>query len=376
LILLGATGTSLPAGEEFNWQTWIEEQSAPVLKDGRSVGLVVGISDAQGQRFCHGVGTCRPDGSRPTPTTIFAIGSITKTFTTLLLAESVRRGEVRLDDPVECYLPADWVVPRNGDKKVTLLDLATHTSGLPRDAKVILRRVLWDRAWANNPFGQLDEALIAQTLQETKIDSKTVGTVSYSNLGMGLLGEALAHRSGKSFAELTAETLTEPLKMASTFEIVPESDRPRQARGHGPKGVEVPDWTFGRLAGCGALQSIAEDLLTYLEAQSGRRPTALSDAMVLTQEKRADAGNGQSVCLGWFRQTTVQGLELWWHDGGTDGFTSCAIFCRSPATAVVVLSCSGAAVDAGSVDALATLTMKKLLEGSLDQSDTLEGNRP
>jgi hypothetical protein len=98
--------------------------------------------------------------------------------------------------------------------------------------------------------------------------------------------------------------------------------------------------------------------------------------MVLTQEKRADAGNGQSVCLGWFRQTTVQGLELWWHDGGTDGFTSCAIFCRSPATAVVVLSCSGAAVDAGSVDALATLTMKKLLEGSLDQSDTLEGNRP
>ena len=198
LALLGArlavAESALPTDAEIKTilQNFIE-------RDHWGVGMVVGIVDARGKRIISYGKLDNGDSPEVNGDTLFEIGSITKTFTTLLLQDMVARGEMKLDDPVEKYLPAIVKVPSWKERKITLLDLATHTSGLPREgAKEWTVPGLYD------------------FLSHHKLRRKPGTKVEYSNLAVALLGQALVLKSGTNYEALVQERICRPLNMGST----------------------------------------------------------------------------------------------------------------------------------------------------------------
>jgi len=175
-----------------------------------NVGIAVGIVDANGRRFVNH-GAFSVDNPRPVAgDTLFEIGSITKVFTSTILADMVQRGEVSLDDPVAKFLPPDVKVPESGGKKITLVDLATHTSGLPRMPNNFAPRD------PDNPYSDYGVDRLYAFLSGYALTRDIGEKFEYSNLGVGLLGTALARRAGMDYETLVRTRITGPLKMDST----------------------------------------------------------------------------------------------------------------------------------------------------------------
>ena len=347
LVLLALPpGSSLQADDAkaSAWKGKVDAVVEPLMKANKTVGLVVGILTPGGEReyFCYG--QTKKGGPRPTADTLFEIGSVTKPVTGLLLSLMVEKGEVALGDPVQRHLPKELVVPRRGKRDITLLELATHASGLPRNPPNQLKFVLEDESVRVNPYGKYDAKRLAEGLAGIELKDESQPRFAYSNLGMGLVGEALAHRAGKSYAELARKRIFEPLKMNDTTASPTKEQRERMATGHTSKGKPVPGWTFASLHGCGAVCSTPRDLLTFHEAYCGKIETRLRQAMKATQQKRAAAFGGVGTGLGWFVQE-VGGKTAWWHNGGTVGFKTFNWFCEKPAVALVILCNTGSDAD-------------------------------
>lgn len=322
------------------WKGQVDALVTTLIEKKKAVGVVVGIITPDGKRefFCYG--TTKDGGLEPTPDTLFEIGSVSKPITALLLALMVEDGTVKLDDPVQKYLPKEIVVPRRGKQEITLLELVTHTSGLPRNPPNQQRLVNMDEAVAMNPYGKYDTKQLAEGLAEIKLKESDKLGFAYSNLGMGLLGDALANKAGMSYGELVRTRIFEPLKLKNTTVSPTKAQLERMATGHSSKGKPLPRWTFEALHGCGAICSTPKDMLTLHEALCGRTETKLRKAMQATQEKRYPAFANTSVGLSWFVQE-MSGRQVWWHNGGTTGFKMCNYFCEKPGVAVVILCNTG-----------------------------------
>ena len=158
--------------------------------------------------------------------TVFEIGSITKTFSTALLADMVARGEVKLDDPVAKYLPSTVKVPGRGRKQITLYDLATHASELPRLPANL------HPADMSNPYADYTVDQMYQSVSAYELERDIGAEYEYSNLGSGLLGHALARRLGKTWEEAVTERILEPLGMTDTRITLTADMRRRLAIGH------------------------------------------------------------------------------------------------------------------------------------------------
>jgi serine-type D-Ala-D-Ala carboxypeptidase/endopeptidase len=307
----------------------------------KHIGIVVGVRH-RGETTVVGRGCVGDDRPQvPGERTIFEIGSITKAFTATLLAALAREGVLGLDDPVQTHLPDGVVIPVRG-RPITLADLASHTSGLPRSPKGFLRIALRER---DNPYAGYTVEQLHAAIPATKPRRPPGRKVRYSNYGMGLLGHVLELRSGRSYEQLVAERITAPLGMTDTGIAVPEEKLGRFARGHDRRGRPVSNWDLPTLAGAGALRSTVADLLRFLDAQLGDAQPGLAEAMRATHEPRASRG-ALSVGRGWM-MLPVPDLErrVVWHDGGTGGFRSVAGFVEGGETQVVVLSSSARAVD-------------------------------
>src|SRR5215207_4896368 len=192
------------------------------MRSGRRMGLVIGWL-ADGEQRVAGYGRLRID-TQDTPDggTIFEIGSVTKVFTGLLLADRAEQGIVGLDDPLASYLPSSVRVPTRGEHQITLGDLASHAGGLPRDPKGTLGRWLGDR---HNPYAGLSVQELYAGLARTRLRRRPGERVRYSNLGGGLLGQALARAAGQPYEELVRQRICRPLGMADTM-ITPPASRP------------------------------------------------------------------------------------------------------------------------------------------------------
>src|SRR5262249_39710443 len=155
-----------------------------------SSGVVLGLLDHGTERFLAAGRCAGPDSPAPGADTEFEIGSISKVFTTTLLAEMVGRGGVALDGPGQKLLPKGVRAPARGDKQITLFALATASSGLPRlpDLKP---------AHPNDPYADFRPADLYAWLGKHELRRDPGAKYEYSNLGMGLLGHALALRLGK-----------------------------------------------------------------------------------------------------------------------------------------------------------------------------------
>jgi D-alanyl-D-alanine-carboxypeptidase/D-alanyl-D-alanine-endopeptidase len=276
-----------------------------------------------------------PDGTQPGPDTLFEIGSITKTFTSLALAILVESGTVRLGTPLRDLLPPGTAVPSRDGKEITLEHLARHTSGLPRTPNRVLREI---RAVlrGENPY-DMDEFAALESMKRVSLKrTPGEGHGHYSNLGVGLLGIALRRAAGaRDYDELIRATVLEPLQLSDTV-VRPTGDQSeRLAQGYGFRRRPVEPWYLEGIAGAGALRSTAADMLRYLRAQLDPDRTPLADAIRLTRQLW-EPHRRMTIGLGWIR-TKLPGGDLWWHNGGTGGFRSFAGFSPEHGEASVVL---------------------------------------
>ena len=337
------------------WQTFVSAAVQPLMSQTSNLGVFVGVVGPDGSREAYSFGTTNEEGQAVTSQTAFEIGSITKTFTATLLADMVARGEVSLDDPVTKYLPADAVVPRRGGREITLLELATHTSGLPRDTKDLERKfaaVLADIEAGVTNDEHLEALFTAELtrdwptlrndLQEITLDDVASPAPSYSNLGMGLLGFALARRLSPTMTYEGAirQRVLLPLGLRDIFQTITPSREPRVATGTAYDGeTEVPPMLFNTLAGAGALRASGLDMLRYLDAQAGRFHSVLDVAIAATHQPRSLVMADPvptSIGLSWFSAATPAGAILG-HNGGTFGFQSELRFNSTTGAGFVVL---------------------------------------
>jgi serine-type D-Ala-D-Ala carboxypeptidase/endopeptidase len=307
-------------------------------------GLVVGV-EAGGEVGLWHRGRL-PDG----PRSIFEIGSITKVFTTTLLADMAREGLVALDDPVERHLPEGVRPPPRG-REITLEDLATHRSGLPGLPKGLLWRAL--TRGRRDPYAHLDAARLEAAVVATRPHREPGRRFVYSNYGMGLLGYALALRAGTSYERLVRERICEPLGLEDTCIETPASERHRVATAHTRRGRETPPWHLAALAGAGGLRSTVSDLLAFLRlhaggsesvCEAGSAESRLAEAARETARRRA-AWHKVEIGLGWLIVPPGRRLpggrlrsELLLHEGGTGGFRSFAAVVPATGAAAVVLT--------------------------------------
>jgi serine-type D-Ala-D-Ala carboxypeptidase/endopeptidase len=303
----------------------------------QAVGIVVGVIEPNGRRVLASGNLANGDPRAVDGDTIFEIGSLSKIFTSLLLAEMVNRQEVALGDPAARYLPENVKMPERNGKSVTLLDLSTHRSGLPRLPGNLK---LKDPA---NPYAGYAVEDLYQFLSGYRLPRDPGSAFEYSNLGGGLLGHVLACRAGTDYESLIRTRITQPLSMPDTGITLSASMQQRMATGHSAMLAPVANWDVPTLSGAGALRSSANDMLTFLEAFLGYKESPLAPAMKAMLEIRRPAGQTM-VGLGWLFYP-AHGREIVWHNGGTGGFRSFAGYDPRERFGVVVMSNASNGVD-------------------------------
>jgi CubicO group peptidase (beta-lactamase class C family) len=349
LLLLALLATAARADD---LKAVVERHAAPLVKDRPCAALVVGVL-AKDKEDVFAFGSW--DGKVPDRDSVFEIGSVTKAFTGILLADRVKGGVVRLDDPVQKHLPDGYTVPRRDDRDITLLHLATHTSGLPRMPNGFLAVVL---AEPKVPYSRFDESALKKGLPDTSILSPIGARHLYSNLGVGLLGHALAHASKSgSYEAILTERVLKPAGLGDTTITLTEAQRKRMIPGHNEEGKLQANWEFACLGACGALRSTAADLLKFVKINA--TPSGpLKEVLLAAQQNWRDVRPGQEeMGLCWVRFPAKNGPPTIWHNGQTGGYHSFLGFV--PERGGVVVVCNVATMK---VDDLGFAVLKHLAE--------------
>jgi CubicO group peptidase (beta-lactamase class C family) len=303
-----------------------------MVSSGRAAGIVVGLLESDGSRRIVSYGSSGPNGLPLDGHSVFEIGSITKVFTGILLADMVRRGEVRLDDPIARYLPPDVKVPSRNGKAITLLDISTHSSGLPRMPNNFKPKD------PGNPYADYSVQQLYEFLNGYELPRDPGASFEYSNLAMGLLGHALARQAGTTYEELVTKRILGPLGMRATRISLTTGMRKNLAQGHDGWGDPVSNWDIPTLAGAGGLRSTAADMLEFAAANLTSKKGPLYEAMRdshIAHPAAAQAPNRMG--LNWFI-SSPPGPVMLRHGGGTGGYSTFLALDLSGRRAVVVLT--------------------------------------
>lgn len=279
-------------------------------------GMVVGLVDQHGSRIFSAGKLDNGTSAEVNGDTLFEIGSVTKTFTALLLLDMVERGEMKLDDPVAKYLPASVKVPEYHGKQITLLSLAAQDSGLPFNATGV------DDNATYNAFTVAD---MYAFLSSYHLTNEPGAKFQYSNVGMSLLGHAIALKAGTNFESLVLDRICRPLHMDDTCFTVPAGLRARTSAGHDETGKRGPDLQLQAYVPAGALHSTVNDLLKYVSANLGLTRTSLEPLMQKMQVIRhRDSPDFGSTAMPWYDQNAYNppGSEFLAHAGGTFGWVA------------------------------------------------------
>lgn len=310
---------SLLATSLLSLSAWADEAASPLVRTVKQAaaelpagGLVLAEIDGANVRhtvagkFDESASATRPEQR------IFEIGSITKVFTGLLLAQASLEGKLSLDDPIAKYLPADLPLDPSV-AAITLAQLSSHTSGLPRLPDNLMPADPMD------PYADYDEARLYAFLRSHKLEQPAPQPAEYSNLAVGLLGHLLGRVYGLSYEELVARKITGPLGLRdTTITLTPE----QQARFVTPHSgsVAVKPWRLNALAGAGALRSTAADMAKFVQALADPR-SPVAAAWQIAREPRAPFGQRGQAGLGAL-SFTRNGETILYHAGGTGGFRS------------------------------------------------------
>jgi CubicO group peptidase (beta-lactamase class C family) len=331
------TSHQLPlAGEEFQLSDAVKEVIRENVDNGKHQALFVGMIDENGvQQYYYGH-TANGENAID-ENTIFEIGSVSKVFTSLLLADMVEKGEVSLNDPIDKFLPEYVSAPTKNDKKITLLDLATHSSGLPRwpDGFPVLD--------AQEQF-EYDREEMYDYLSNVELTREIGSEYSYSNIGVSLLGHILSLQAGQSYEELLKDRVLDKFEMESTCVKSCDALRDRFATPHLLGFQFNPINLSDDMAGAGEIRSSGKDMLTFLSYAMGLKDSDLKSSFELTQKVNRQIDDQLSIGLAW-HMTQKDDRMIVWHNGATNGFTSFVGFDPELNQGVVVLSNSLIIVD-------------------------------
>ncbi len=247
-------------------------------------------------------------------------------------------GKLRLDDSIGKLLPAEVVLPAEL-QPITLLQLATHTAGLPR----LPSNLDLSEANAANPYVRYTSKELYEYLQTAKLDSPPGKKSAYSNLGVGLLGHILELRAGIPYEQLLRERILTPLQMTNTAITLTAEQPARLTLGHDAKGNVVSNWDFSVLAPAGALRSCVSDMLKFVQANLSTNQSGLHTSLALAQKSQHESWMG-NVGLCWQIMDVPGVYRFHWHNGGTGGYVSFLGFDRANQTGVVLLSNYGDAM--------------------------------
>lgn len=243
-----------------------------------------------------------------TSKTVYEIGSITKTFTSLLLAQLISENKLQPDDEVQKFWPNEFKLVDSENKAVTMLQLATHTSGLPRLPANL-------NPFSNDPYSNYDRIQLLTAVNQVNAKKSGVN-YAYSNFAVGLLGETLSKIENETYNNLISNKILKPLNLKQTYMLLSQVPEPLLAQGYSGN-KETNAWQFQALAGAGSIRSSIEDLLIYGIAHLAHTDNNLKTAMklVTTSHYQQDQLN---IGLGWH----INADGIIWHNGGTAGFSS------------------------------------------------------
>lgn len=333
LLVLHSNDTLLAQSRPDSLKNNIKRAVINLIDNQAAVGTVIAfLENGKEDYFVYGLAN-QLNKQAITKQSVFDIGSITKTFTSLLLADLVAKGKVKLEDPVQKFLPNSVRMPTYKGQPITLISLATHTSGLPSyppnfEPKDLLNSIA--------SFGTKELYAFLNSYQLTR----GVGTPEYSNLGVGLLGHTLTLITGKSYAQLVQEIILTPLQMSESSTT---TKSPYLTVGHVDNRA-VAHWDLDVFAGAGAVRSNAVDMMRYLKAQMSIQPASLKTAIELTQQPRLDVDKNTRFCLGWALRSAGTD-EFYLHNGATPGYTAFMGFSRKTNKAIIILNNSEQSLD-------------------------------
>lgn len=309
----------------------LAEPFAALIENKTLQAISVAVIQPQGTTTAH-LGSLAPD--RPAPPddrTLYEIGSISKVFTSLLLAEAVVRGELTLDTTLAELLPPGVELPNGAAKRITVRMLATHTSGLPSLPPAIPPDNFV------NPYANFAEADLWESLRHVKLDFEPGTNAAYSNLAAGVLGTLLARRADTTYAELLARRITRPLGMIDTVVALTDPQRARFAPPFNSAGQPWTPWDFQALAGAGGIRSTLADMKRFAAALLRPGDTPLQKAIDLawTRQELTKTFSPGGQALGWM---LAGDGRTRWHNGMTGGFHAALFVNRELGMASLLLS--------------------------------------
>lgn len=316
-----------------NLQSLVEKVGGEYVAKQGNVGLVIGV--VKGERvFIKGFGaTKKENGAVPNEKTIFELASVGKTFTTSTAQILADRAEISFDDTLEKHLGAKVKLCEQV-KKITLRQLATHTSGIPSIPESFFPKMKDEL----DPY----KDLVVQDLYDYLSECGGIepgGSYSYSNTGMGVLGHILELKTEKSYETLVKEELTEKLGMTNTTIALTDEQKKLLAQGYNEQGNPNPVWEDKVLTGAGSFLSNAEDMIKFIKANFDENESEISPSLLKTHARQFDGKTG----LGWHHNSKFFGFitndkNSLWHNGGAGGYASYVGFDKETKSGVIVLS--------------------------------------
>jgi CubicO group peptidase (beta-lactamase class C family) len=342
LIFTGSNGRCTAVGaDDETLRLRTDRLVQPYLDNDIIVGMTIGVL-REGKQEVFGYGRMgRHDRRVPDGDTIYEFGSATKVLTGILLADAVVQGRVKLDQPAGELLPAGVKMPAKGDRAITLQDLSTHVSGLPR----IPDNMKFGNP--NDPYADYRDEDLYAFLNKYKL-ARAPGTKSeYSNLGNGLLGWLLSLQAKSTYEDLVRNRIAVPLKMTSTKITIDKESQSRLAPGHIGVGQPTANWDFSVLAGAGGVRSTVNDMLLFAAANLAPPKDKLGEAIEMAwsvHQKPIKKGE-TALGLGW--HLAPDGTR--WHNGQTGGYHSMILINRKTKSGVILMTNTAT----GEVDQLA-----------------------
>lgn len=298
--------------------------------ESKTVGLSIGIVKDGKTSFYNYGETKKGNGQIPSSKNLYEIGSITKTFTSLLLAKAILEKKITLNDPVNKFLPVAIPVLKYEGDTLRIVHLSNHTSGLPP---------LPDNFGATdlvNPYKDYSNDKLLAYLKVAKLSRKPGTQFEYCNLAVGLLGHILEGINKMSFEKMVTTFICTPAHMQDTRQLLLKKDSALFVQGYDASILPQGQWDFKALAAAGCIRSNAEDMLKYASVQLGNTTTALKNAIELSHQPTFDAGQ-QQIALNWFLQDWGWGKVLF-HGGQTGGYKSFLAINEKTQNAVIILS--------------------------------------
>ncbi len=311
----------------------VDEQLIPYMRDKKPGRVIVAVSKNGTTKF-YAYG--QESETLPTEKNVYEIGSVTKTFTGLLIAREVKAGTIKLDVPVTQYMdPANAIKLEKNGKAVTLKQLLTHTSGLPENPPSIEKGLTAGTLDPENPAKNYSRNDLIADMKSVTLQSDPGQKYAYSNFGYAILGEVLKVVTKKTFSE-NVQSLNTQLGLSDTGITLTSDQQSRAVKGHNEDtGKEVPAWEMGEAASAGALRSTAQDMIKYINAYITSAPTTLP--LKETHAPLFNLDNTQQVGYAWNRVGTAAPYAVW-HNGETNGQRCFVGFFEDTKAGVVILS--------------------------------------